>query len=87
MDKMRLDIGKRYTATSRHAYRTGDPFEVLSVAILPTYDRTFTILGAVEDLGWRYVYVIRYDDREIECIPVEEEGGYEIVDTHGTRIE
>jgi hypothetical protein len=74
-DYARLLIGKRYTAHAPGAYRYGHPFTVVSISLLPGP-------GPLT-----YVYIVRYDDGEIDCFPVKGEGGFCIQREDGAPLD
>lgn len=61
---MKLIIGKKYKANHPYSYRQGEPFTVIGVQWLEN----------------RYTYLIMFDDRELDRIPVDNEGGYDITE-------
>jgi len=63
-------VGERCKCLHHYVFRSGEPFTIVSIATVPheEYQKRF-----------RYVYVVRYDDGVLDAIPVEKEGGYEMV--------
>jgi hypothetical protein len=59
-----LEVGKKYRSFHPDHYRGDNPFRVVSIS------------WAQCDGKDRYVYIIQYEDGEIDAFPVENNGGY-----------
>lgn len=68
--KAKFRPGDKCICKNENAFRTGQPFTILSIAIMPCK----SVDGK---RNFRYVYICCFDDDVIDSIAVEE-GGYEI---------